>query len=92
MTRDDVLAWLDSRQPAPPKALRERLHRAVGELLPAPGSLLPAYLARLGRELLEVVAARPEGGRELALDLLAADAFATYAFEAQAEEGGGIGP
>lgn len=91
MTRDDVLAWLDSRRPAPPTALRERLHRAV-DLRPAPGCGLPAYLARLGRELLEVVAARPAGGRELALDLLAADAFATYAFEAQAEEGGGIGP
>jgi hypothetical protein len=31
------------------------------------------------------VALRPKGGRELALDLLAADAFITYAFEAQAE-------
>jgi len=37
--------------------------------------------------LLDKVAARPAGGRELALDLLAADAFATYAFEAEAEEG-----
>jgi len=31
------------------------------------------------------VAAAPDGGRELALDLLAADALVTYAFEAQAE-------
>jgi hypothetical protein len=31
------------------------------------------------------VVGKPAGGRELALDLLAADAFATYAFEAQAE-------
>jgi hypothetical protein len=31
------------------------------------------------------VAARPGGGRELAVELLAADAFITYAFEAQAE-------
>ena len=87
MTRNEVLAWLDSRRPAPPGALRERLHGAVDQLLPAPGSPLPAYLAQLGRELLARVAARPDGGRELALDLLAADAFATYAFEAQAEEG-----
>jgi len=86
MTRAEVLAWLGTRKPAPPKALRERLERAVHELLPAPGSPLPGYLARLGRELLDGVAARPAGGRELALDLLAADAFATYAFEAQAEE------
>lgn len=88
MTRDDVRAWLNARKPAPPEALRERLHRAVDEMLPAPGSVLPMYLTQLGRALLEQVTARPRGGRELALDLLAADAFATYAFEAQAEAGG----
>ena len=87
MTRDNVVAWLDARRPAAPRTLRERLNRAVDQLLPAPGSLLPAYLAQLGSALLAGVAARPAGGRELALDLLAADAFATYAFEAQAEEG-----
>jgi hypothetical protein len=86
MTRADVLAWLDTRKPAPPQALRERLERAVHELLPASGTLLPVYLARLGQELLDRVTSRPSGGRELALDLLAADAFATYAFEAQAED------
>ena len=85
MTRADVLTWLETRKPAPPQALRERLERAVDELLPAPGSLLPVYLAHLGQELLDRVTSRPSGGRELALDLLAADAFATYAFEAQAE-------
>lgn len=87
MTLEDVRAWLDTRRPAPPGTLRERLDRAVHERLPAAGSRLPDYLARLGEELLTGVAARPAGGRELALDLLAADAFATYAFEAQAEEG-----
>lgn len=83
MTRDEVLAWLDSRRPAPPAALRERLRSAVHDV-PVP---LPAHLAQLGHELLSHVTSRPQGGRELALDLLAADAFATYAFEAQAEEG-----
>jgi len=87
MTREEVRAWLDSRRPAPPAALRERLERAVNARLPAPGSRLPTYLAELGRTLLDGVAAKPDGGRELALDLLAADAFATYAFEAQAEGG-----
>jgi len=84
MTRDEVLAWLHSRRPTPPETLRQRLDRAV-ELLPAPSSPLPTYLAELGRALLDGVASKPAGGRELALDLLAADAFATYAFEAQAE-------
>ena len=83
MTRDEVLAWLDARRPVPPATLRERLRSAVRETrLP-----LAEHLAELGRELLAGVASRPTGGRELALDLLAADAFATYAFEAQAEEG-----
>jgi hypothetical protein len=82
MTRDELLAWLDARRPAPPQALRERLRGAVHD---APEDLV-SHLARLGRELLDGVAARPSGGRELALDLLAADAFATYAFEAQAEK------
>ena len=81
MTRDDVLAWLDTRRPAPPAALRAQIERAVTDSA-AP---LPAHLADVGRRLLSKVASRPEGGRELALDLLAADAFITYAFEAQAE-------
>lgn len=82
MTRTEILAWLDTRRPAPPAALRERLDRVVDDA-PFP---LPAHLAELGRELLARVASRPSGGRELALDLLAADAFVTYAFEAQAED------
>ncbi|HET8712198.1 MAG TPA: hypothetical protein VFM23_00780 [Gemmatimonadales bacterium] len=85
MKRAEVLAWLDTRRPAPPASLRERLRGAVHD---APDGLA-AHLAQHGRELLERVAARPGGGRELALDLLAADAFATYAFEAQAEAGKG---
>jgi hypothetical protein len=85
MTREQVLAWLDTRRPTPPASVRERLRNAVHD---APDGLA-VHLARHGRELLEKVAARPNGGRELALDLLAADAFATYAFEAKAEEGKG---
>jgi len=81
MTRPEILAWLDARRPAPPPALRAHLDAAVTDA-PEP---LADHLARLGDELLARVARRPAGGRELALDLLAADAFVTYAFEAQAE-------
>ena len=81
MTRDELLLWLNSRRPAPPAALRAHL-----EAVAADGAEpLPEHLARLGAELLARVAGHPAGGRELALDLLAADAFVTYAFEAQAE-------
>lgn len=81
MTRAEVLSWLDTRRPAPPAALRERLRGAVQDADEA----LAAHLAQLGDDLLRTVMARPKGGRELALDLLAADAFATYAFEAMYE-------
>ena len=79
MKASELNAWLDRRE-APPPALRARL-REVADDSSEP---LPVHLARLGQALLARVTAAP-GGRELALDLLAADAFVTYAFEAQAE-------
>jgi hypothetical protein len=81
MRRSELLVWLDARRPTPPAGLRAQLQAAVADA-PEP---LPEHLARLGRETLARVARHPDGGRELALDLLAADAFVTYAFEAQAE-------
>jgi hypothetical protein len=81
MTRRELLGWLDARSPAPPAALRAHLEAAVED----GAEPLPQHLARLGGDLLARVARHPGGGRELALDLLAADAFVTYAFEAQAE-------
>jgi hypothetical protein len=81
MTRRELLEWLGNRRPAPPAALRARLAAAVADR----AEPLPQHLAHLGGELLARVARHPAGGRELALDLLAADAFVTYAFEAQAE-------
>src|SRR5207237_593411 len=67
--------------PAPPDVLRPSLAAAVDDAALS----LPDHLALLGERLLARVAGRSAGGRELALDLLAADAFITYAFEAQAE-------
>ena len=81
MTRPELLRWLETRRPTPPAALRAHLEAAVGD----GWEPLPEHLARLGGDLLARVTRHPGGGRELALDLLAADAFVTYAFEAQAE-------
>lgn len=81
MTRTQVVAWLDARRPAPPPTLRRHL---LGLLQDAPQNL-PDHLADTGVALLERVLSRPQAGRELALDLLAADALVTYAFEAQTE-------
>lgn len=80
-SRAEILLWLDQRRPAPPPTLRRHL---LGLVQDAPGNL-PDHLAEAGVALLGRVLSRPEGGRELALDLLAADALVTYAFEAQAE-------
>ena len=81
MTRAAVLEWLARRHPAPPDALRAHLATAVTD---RPGAL-PDHLALEGAALLARVMESPGSGRERALDLLAADAFVTYAFEAQAE-------
>jgi len=83
MTPPDLLAWLAQRRPAPPPALAAHLAAAAAGS-PAPEAS-PGTLVALGHRLLARVTAAPAGGRELALDLLAADAFVTYAFEAQAE-------
>jgi len=85
VTRTELLAWLDARRPAPPPTLRAHLGRRAQDRPDA----LPDHLADAGRVLLARVLARPEAGRELALDLLAADALVTYAFEAQAERDAG---
>ncbi len=85
MTRAEVLAWLAARRPSPPDALRTLLEHTAAEAEPSSPLPLPDQLAQLGRRLLARVSGRPEGGRELARELLAADAFITYAFEAQAE-------
>jgi len=85
MTRREVLAWLAARRPVPPDALRAGIEAAVSGAELSPLDPLPDQLALLGRQLLGRVAGRPGGGRELAVELLAADAFITYAFEAQAE-------
>lgn len=88
MTRDAVAAWLAARRPAPPAALAARLTHALAayseERLRAAGTMAEA-MADLGLATL----AGLKGGEsaELALDLLAADGFVTYAFEAAAEEG-----
>lgn len=81
MTRAAVLEWLARRHPAPPDSLRAHLATAVTDRAAA----LPDHLALEGAALLARVMGSPGSGRERALDLLAADAFVTYAFEAQAE-------
>src|SRR5437879_1100686 len=86
MTRREVLAWLAARRPVPPDALRAGIEAVVRDAELSPLDPVPGQLALLGRQMLERVAGRPGGRRELAIELLAADALITYAFEAQAEQ------
>ena len=82
MTRPELLAWLDARRPEVPATLSAHLRRQLA----AGPEPLPELLAARGRAALDRVLAQPGGGRALALDLLAADALVTYAFEAQAAQ------
>ncbi len=95
MTRAALTAWLEAREPRPPAVLNDRLARAVAE---TPDQRLSVHsgpaeaLSAIGLALLADVTARGPQGPDLALDLLAADAFVTYAIEAVAEDGISAGP
>jgi hypothetical protein len=95
VTRQDLLDWLAARQPARPAALAERMDRAVAE---SPDAVLAAApspataLGNIGLLMLTDLTQREPQADGLALDLLAADAFVTYAFEAAAEQGEPIAP
>lgn len=79
--------WLAQRTPAAPEALAARIRELVAESGRREGevaeSLVDAAERVLSRLLREGCATRHS-----ALDLLAADAIATYAFEAAAEASG----
>ena len=77
--------WLDRRELVPPPALRHRLDEAAASgpgtpTLPVPDAALEAALHLLGSLLRGA-----DSSRAGALELLAVDAFMTYAFEAAAD-------
>ena len=81
-----VRGWLHARTPAPPPALLERIEEA---LVAAGGSsepITPETCIAAATTMLTPLLAREDAGRESALDLLAADALVTYAFEAASAE------
>ena len=82
--------WIETRRPAPPSGVVEHLRKAYPGAAPPDQASRehdpnPRTLAQAALDLLGRVTAQPAGGRELARDLLAADALLTYAFEIQAE-------
>lgn len=79
-----VLAWLQSRTPAPPPALMARVVEALGDRATADVSQASSACLDAAAALLERLVEPETLGREGAIDLLAADALVTYAFESAA--------
>jgi uncharacterized membrane protein len=80
-----VGGWLNARAAAPPSRLAARIELAVRDQVPRSATDATESLLDACESLLRDVVARAAAGRESALDLLAADALATYAFEAAAD-------
>jgi hypothetical protein len=85
-----VGAWLEARTPRPPDALAARVRSAVGMHWTDAETRTREVCEAAAEELLERLLATHETGRESALDLLAADALVTYAFEYAATSGGDL--
>jgi hypothetical protein len=77
--------WLARRAPAPPPALRARLESALGAALGRDGVDAPEVMVGAAETLVDGLLRGDATSRESALDLLAADALVTYAFEAASE-------
>ena len=83
-----VADWLSSVEPAPPSALAARLRAALGAHASRDASEAAGVCLDAGERLLSAVLESESASRECALDLLAADALVTYAFEAASSEPG----
>jgi hypothetical protein len=90
-----MVAWLAARSPARPDALDAHMMTWVATCPPGALDAAPTMAEAMGVLGVATLAAVTSGGAEgpeLALELLAADAFVTYVFEAAAEEGVSVGP
>ena len=95
MTRERVEAWLGARRPERPAQLAAQMSGAVdGCDAPAleAATTMTEAMGLLGIAALKRATARTSESQALAMELLAADAFVTYAFEAAAEEGVSVQP
>jgi hypothetical protein len=85
-----LAAWLDARRPIPPEALRARIDAALGADLQAETDDAAETLLTAGERLVRSLLVENATTRESAIDLLAADALVTYAFEAASEQPGDL--
>jgi hypothetical protein len=77
--------WLDARRPVPPPALRARIDLALGDSLESDERDACEACLRAGERVVESLLRDNATTRESAIDLLAADALVTYAFEAASD-------
>jgi len=82
--------WLDGRRPVPPPALRARIDAALGSALESSEALALESCLSAGERVVASLLRANATTRESALDLLAADALVTYAFEAAGDRPGEI--
>ena len=75
-------AWLQARVPVPPPAITARVREVLGSRLAVPVADVTEVFLTAGEGLLALLLVEGRTTRETALDLLCADAFVTYAFEA----------
>jgi hypothetical protein len=80
--------WLASRTPPPPPALRDRLAAVIGASAASDDLGTADICLTAAERLLNDLLRGDCTSRDTALDLLAADALVTYAFEAACETSG----
>lgn len=77
--------WLAAARPAPPAALSARIGSAIGPRIAESHAESPRVMVDAALALVEELASRGCARRDDAIDLLAADALMTYAFEVAAD-------
>lgn len=81
-----AIAFVETHAGTAPPALLERVSAVLASKPEWKGLLVAEALLESARALLGSVLAPAEAGREVALDLLAADACVTWALEAAADQ------
>jgi hypothetical protein len=83
--------WLDAREPQPPASLATRLREVIGNAADEDVERLWERFMDCAERLVADLISTGGMGRSAALDLLVADALATYAFERAAERPAELG-
>ncbi len=84
--------WLACREPAPPVALREHLVDLLRGVIDRDAADIAELFLLAAEQLVADLIRRDCTTRESALDLLAADALVTYAFESAAGQTANLAP